>query len=217
MNISQNGIDLIKRYEGLRLKAYKPVATEKYWTIGYGHYGADVKSDMVITEAEAEHYLIKDLDKSIKAVDKYDKIYHFNQNQFDALVSFTFNCGSGNLKKLLDDGKRSTAIISNKILEYNKGGGVVLKGLVKRRAEEQTLFNTYCGGSEYYNKYTGCSMALDTIFSSIGVPSKYCGRPENRKPVAEANGIIDYKGTYGQNMSLIKLCKLGTLRKVKEV
>lgn len=217
MYISQNGIDLIKKYEGLRLKAYKPVETEKYWTIGYGHYGADVSENMVISEIDAEYFLSKDLEKSVKAVDKYNKIYNFNQNQFDALVSFTYNCGVGNLKKLLDDGKRDIPTISNKILEYNKGGGKVLKGLVKRRSEEQNLFNTFCGGDIYYKKYTGCSMALDTIFMSIGVPLQYCGRPENRKPIAEANGIMSYKGTYGQNMSLIKLCRLGTLRKPKEV
>lgn len=217
MNISSNGIALIKRYEGLRLKAYKPVSTEKYYTIGYGHYGADVSADKVITENEAEQLLINDLAKSVKAVNKYNNIYNFNQNQFDALVSFTFNCGSANLKRLLDDGKRTIPVISSKIVEYNKGGGVVLKGLVRRRAEEQDLFNTYCGDSSlYYSKYTGCSMALDTIFNIIGVPLQYCGRPENRKPIAEANGILDYKGTYGQNMLLIKLSKLGTLRKPKE-
>ena len=49
MKISENGISLIKSFEGLRLKAYKAVSTEEYYTIGYGHYGADVAADMVIT------------------------------------------------------------------------------------------------------------------------------------------------------------------------
>ena len=97
MNISQRGIDLIKKYEGLRLKAYKPVATEIYWTIGYGHYGADVKEGMEITQKQAEEYLRKDCESSVKAVNALKR--NLNQNQFDALVSFAFNCGAGNLLK----------------------------------------------------------------------------------------------------------------------
>ena len=70
MKISKDGIELIKSYEGLRLKAYKPVATEKYYTIGYGHYGADVDADMVITKEQANLYLYKDV---VQAVDDQQK------------------------------------------------------------------------------------------------------------------------------------------------
>lgn len=140
--ISQVGIDLIKRFEGCKLKAYKPVATEQHWTIGYGHYGPDVKQGMTITLAQAEDMLKKDLPRYEAYVN--NKAYvpltdQLTQNQFDVLVSFTYNCGQGNLKKLCAG--RTLAQIAQKLPEYNKGGGKVLKGLVTRRAAEQALFN----------------------------------------------------------------------------
>ena len=98
MKTSQNGINLIKQFEGCRLTAYKPVATEKYYTIGYGHYGADVSPNMKITQAQADAYLVADLKRFEDSVNVTRLI--LNQNQFDALVSFTYNCGAGNLKKL---------------------------------------------------------------------------------------------------------------------
>jgi len=136
MNISQKGLDIIKKYEGLRLSAYKPVPTEKYWTIGYGHYGADVREGMSITEAQAEAYLKADCASAVKAVNSIGK--NFTQNQFDALVSFTYNCGAGNLRTLCKN--RTIEEIGEKIPLYNKAGGKVLKGLVRRRAEEQALY-----------------------------------------------------------------------------
>lgn len=136
MRTAQAGIDLIKSFEGLRLKAYKPVSTEKYYTIGYGHYGADVKPDMVINADYAEALLRLDLDKFERAVNSYER--NWNQNQFDALVSFTFNCGVANLKRLVTN--RTNAQIAVAIVKYNKAGGKVLKGLVRRRKAEQELF-----------------------------------------------------------------------------
>ena len=136
MRTGEAGINLIKSFEGLRLKAYKPVATEKYYTIGYGHYGADVKPDMVISNAHAEALLRLDLDKFERAVNSYER--NWNQNQFDALVSFTFNCGVANLKRLVTN--RTNAQIAQAIVKYNKAGGKVLKGLVRRREAEQALF-----------------------------------------------------------------------------
>ena len=68
MFTSQNGLNLIKKYEGLRLTAYKPVKTEKYWTIGYGHYSKDVTEGMTITEAQAEELLKQDLSVAEDAV-----------------------------------------------------------------------------------------------------------------------------------------------------
>lgn len=138
MKASQSCIELIKQFEGLRLKAYKCVPTEEMWTIGYGHYG--VTQDCVITQEEAERLLKEDLAKFEKRVMKYDNVYHWNQNQFDALVSFAYNVGS--IDKLTAGGLRSVSVISMKILEYNKSGGKVLKGLTRRRKLEQQLFNT---------------------------------------------------------------------------
>ena len=137
MITSNEGRRLIKNYEGLRLKAYKPVAAEKYWTIGYGHYGADVSQNMVITEAQAENYLTQDLKKFENAVNKLGRT--FNQNQFDALVSFTYNCGAGSLNTLCRN--RNNAQIAEALLLYCKDvTGKVLPGLQKRRKQERELF-----------------------------------------------------------------------------
>lgn len=136
MKTSQTGINLIKQFEGLRLQAYKPVASEKYYTIGYGHYGADVTKNMTITKTQAEEYLIKDLEKFEKYVTALNR--NFSQNQFDALVSFTYNLGQKNLKKLVAN--RDNLQIADAMLLYNKAGGKTLNGLTRRRKEERALF-----------------------------------------------------------------------------
>lgn len=136
MKTSQKGIDLIKKHEGCKLVAYKALPTEQYYTIGYGHYGADVKSGMRITQAQAEAYLRVDLNKFEKAVN--GKGLPLNQNQFDALVSFVYNCGEGNLNTLIKG--RTLQQIGEAILKYDKAGGKVLAGLTKRRREEYNLF-----------------------------------------------------------------------------
>ncbi|MGW8823371.1 lysozyme [Paenibacillus lautus] len=138
---SQVGLSLIKSFEGCRLTAYKPVPTEKYWTIGWGHHGPDVKQGMTITQAQADDMLVRDLAKFEAYVNDHayvpvtDKL---NQNQFDALVSFCYNCGPGNLKKLCAG--RTIEQIAQNITAYNKAGGKVLTGLVRRREAELTLF-----------------------------------------------------------------------------
>jgi GH24 family phage-related lysozyme (muramidase) len=139
--LSSVGVNLIKNFEGVRLFAYKPVKTEQFWTIGYGHYGADVKSDMIITQLKAEEMLLIDLQKYEAYVNnpKYCSIANeLNQNQFDALVSFCYNCGAGNLENLTHG--KTLQQISVDILLYNKAGGNILEGLVKRRKTEQELF-----------------------------------------------------------------------------
>lgn len=136
MKTSLKGIALIKQFEGCRLTAYKPVPTEQYYTIGYGHYGADVLPGMKITQSQADAYLAADLAKFEKAVDSLGR--NFSQAQYDALVSFAYNCGAGNLKKLVSN--RNNQQIADAILAYNKGGGKVLTGLVKRRLAERALF-----------------------------------------------------------------------------
>ena len=142
MKTSQKGVDFIKSFEGLVLTAYKPVKAEPYYTIGYGHYGADVKPNQTITKAEAERILKNDLIKYETAVTAYNYCYHWSQNEFDALVSFTYNCGVGSFKNLIKNGTRSRAEIRNAILLYNKDvSGRTLAGLVRRRKAELELFN----------------------------------------------------------------------------
>lgn len=136
MKISKEGLELIKSFEGCRLKAYKAVSTEKFYTIGYGHYGADVSRETSITQEKAEKLLMQDLKKYENCVNALNRIW--TQNQFDALVSFAFNCGAANLKRLVAD--RDNLQIADAFLLYNKSGGKVLNGLVRRRKAERNLF-----------------------------------------------------------------------------
>lgn len=140
--LSVAGINLIKGFEGLRLVAYKCLPTEQYYTIGYGHYGSDVYKGMRITEQQAEQLLIGDCSQAVKCVNAYMKKYNFNQNQFDALVSFAYNIGD--IKQLTANGTRSIEEISSKIPEYCHAGGKVNAGLVSRRNQEKELFDTPC-------------------------------------------------------------------------
>lgn len=139
-NLSKNGLNLIKSFEGCKLTAYKCLPTEKYYTIGYGHYGSDVTAGMKITDEQAEELLVQDCKKAIKNVNSFMSKYNFNQNQFDALVSFAFNVGS--INQLTASGTRTLEQISSKITAYNKSGGRVIAGLVKRREKEKELFDT---------------------------------------------------------------------------
>lgn len=138
MKISNNGLNLIKHFEGCRLIAYKPVATEKYYTIGYGHTGEDVKPNMVISQAQADRYLQQDIVRYENYVNQYCSKLNLNQNQFDGLASFTYNCGPGNLKKLIEG--RTISQIADAILQFNHAGGKELAGLTKRRKAERELF-----------------------------------------------------------------------------
>lgn len=136
MKISTTGLNLIKSFEGCRLTAYKCPAG--VWTIGYGHTG-NVKSGQKITQAKADAYLKSDLDKFEKHVMSYDKKYNWNQNEFDALVSFAYNVG--NITRLTNGGKRTKKQISERITFYNKANGKVLAGLTRRRQAEKALFD----------------------------------------------------------------------------
>lgn len=139
--IGANGLALIKEFEGCKLIAYKAVATEKYYTIGWGHYGKDVTAGMKITQQEADNLLVKDCQKFANYVDNPKYVTAgLNDNQRDALISFAYNCGAGNLKELCYG--KSVEQIAKEITLYNKASGKVLKGLVRRRNKELTLFNT---------------------------------------------------------------------------
>lgn len=132
---SQTGVDLIKKFEGCHLQAYKCPAG--VWTIGYGHTNG-VKAGQTITSAQAELYLKEDLKKFENKVNKYDSKYNWLQNEFDALISFAYNIGS--IDQLTANGTRSKSVIADKLLLYNKAGGRALSGLTKRRYAERELF-----------------------------------------------------------------------------
>lgn len=142
MRTSQAGINMVKQFEGLRLQAYM-IKNEKYYTIGYGHSGSDVHSGQCITESTAENFLKEDLKKFEVSVEKAVKdgklIFPLNQNQFDALVSFTYNCGAGNLHKLVEG--RNAQTVADKMLLYCNGANPNVKaGLLERRKKERSLF-----------------------------------------------------------------------------
>ena len=143
--IGQAGLALNKQYEGCRLAAYRCAAG--VWTIGYGHT-AGVHSGMTITQAQADAYLQQDIAKFEGYVNNpaYVPITEqLNQNQFDALASFAFNLGAGNLRKLCKG--RTAAQIARTMPNYNKAAGKVLAGLRRRRAAEQALFNKPVSGT----------------------------------------------------------------------
>ena len=140
MSISDKGVDLIAKYEGCRLEAYKCPAG--VWTIGYGHTAGVKEGDKLPSQEAAKSLLKEDLKKYGGYVNDCIKkgliTFKLTQNQFDALCSFCYNCGNGNLQKLVAG--RDAATIADKMLQYNKGGGQVLAGLDRRRKEESALF-----------------------------------------------------------------------------
>lgn len=143
MKVSKEGIKLIKKFEGCRLNAYQCPAG--VWTIGYGHTGTvngkSICAGMKITSRKATKLLKQDLRTYEKAVSSCENLtFEPNQNQFDALVSFTYNCGAGSLGTLVNG--RDAATISEKLLLYDKANGEVLGGLRKRREAEKKLFDT---------------------------------------------------------------------------
>ena len=143
---SQKGLDLIKRFEGLELKSYKCPAGIP--TIGYGNTyypsGSKVKlTDPAITKEKAEELLKFLLGSYEKSVDSFCRD-DISQNQFDALVSFAYNCGVNSLKSstLLKkvNANPNDPTIKAEFLKWNKASGRVLAGLTKRRQAEADLY-----------------------------------------------------------------------------
>jgi len=138
--INDEGCTLIKKFEGLCTKAYKDVIGVV--TIGYGSTGEHVQMGMEISEQEAEDLLKLDLERFEKGVEKLVTVA-LTDNQFAALVSFSFNCGLGNLKSSTLLRKLNAGDYSGAAMEFqkwNKAGGKVYPGLTKRRAAESELF-----------------------------------------------------------------------------
>lgn len=143
MTISEAGISLIKEMEGCKLKAYKPVATEKHYTIGIGHYSADVTKDMVITNEKAEELFRKDIAPIEKLLNSLR--VNFRQEQFDSLVSWIFNLGAGNFKnstmlaRIMDD--KDDIEITDQMVRWTRSNNKVLPGLVRRRVAEANMWH----------------------------------------------------------------------------
>ncbi|KVL67387.1 lysozyme [Burkholderia ubonensis] len=149
---SKSGLQLTEQFEGCRLTAYQD--SVGVWTIGYGHTGPDVYKGLTITQAQAEALLMKDIAKATAAVNRLvtldragdpdtDGLPDLTQEEFDALVDFTFNLGAGNLASSTLLKKLNAGDIEGAAAEFPKwvhAGGKVLAGLVKRRDAERALF-----------------------------------------------------------------------------
>ena len=140
MKVTNEGINLIKKYEGLRLEAY--LCPAGVWTIGYGHTKG-VKKGQVITQLEADNLLKEDLSSFEKGVTNLIKS-NINQNQFSALVSFAFNLGLSNLKSstLLNkvNSNPNDRTIVDEFIRWIYAGGKQLEGLKRRRQAEAYLY-----------------------------------------------------------------------------
>jgi GH24 family phage-related lysozyme (muramidase)/uncharacterized protein YgiM (DUF1202 family) len=204
--ISDNCLALVKKWEGCYLTAYlDPVGV---WTIGYGTTNADksitgttVRKGLKISQATADKWLRESLNrKYLPKVLKYDDRYHWNQNQLDALVSFAYNIGS--IDQLTANGTRSISQISSHITAYNKAGGKVLTGLVRRRADEKALFDKvvrtmsakkYTVTFQTETKYRVVTYGGNSVYNSACGPASLCN-------ALRAAGIAD--------VGLLTMCKL---------
>ena len=133
------GLALIKKFEGCELKAYQ--CSAGVWTIGYGHT-KDVVEGMEITQEQAEQMLVDELHEYESYINKYVTVA-LSQNQFDALVSWVYNLGPANLSastmlKVLNSGEYED--VPAQMKRWNKAGGKVLEGLIRRREAEACLF-----------------------------------------------------------------------------
>lgn len=141
--LSRTGLKMIADFEGFRARAYKPVPSEEFWTIGYGHYGPDVRPGSTVTRAKALRLLRSDARIAARAVRKGCRGKKMTQGEYDALVSFTFNCGTGAfasstlLKKFRAGDHRGAA---DQLLRWNRAGGRELAGLTRRRKAERDRF-----------------------------------------------------------------------------
>ncbi len=139
MNVSENGLNLIREFEGCKLEAYQD--SVGVWTVGYGSTRG-VCSGLTITQEDADRRLQNDVQGAVLCVKNAVKV-NVTQNQFDALVSFVFNLGCGALRnsqllrKLNDMDDEGAA---SEFGKWNHGGGQVLAGLTRRREAEAELF-----------------------------------------------------------------------------
>jgi len=141
MRVSGAGLRLIQDHEGLKLAAYPDPGTGgEPWTIGYGHTGSDVRPGLTITQERATQLLRSDISRTETSVGHYIQA-SLTQNQFDALVSFTFNAGPGalrdsTLRRRLNNGEPVNQVIRQEFPKWVKSGNTTLPGLVKRRQAE---------------------------------------------------------------------------------
>ena len=184
--INQDGLNLIKQWEGLRLEAY--LCPAKVWTIGYGHT-ATAKKGMSISEAEAVNLLRGDLARFQRCVENAVTV-PLNDNQFAALVSFCFNVGEGafrgsTLLKKLNAGNYDA--VSSELARWNKVGKSVSAGLTNRRAAEAGL---WVKGSFVSSNYIEPSAPSDGKGSAVAAYGGIAAAAATAAPAVQALGGV---------------------------
>ena len=217
MKIDKYGEKLIKQFESCKLSAYKVDNAEKYYTIGYGHYGADVKKGMKISKDTAEKLFRNDIKYFENCVNSCLKV-KITQSMFNALVSFTYNVGFSAFKNstlLKYVNKKQFTKASKEFKKWNKCGGKVLKGLVKRRLLEKIEFERQglAPSNIEINNYKVPSLKGYKGFSLVDGLKKYKYRSDYtyRRELWEMLGYDDiydiYTGSKKQNLLMLKKLK----------
>jgi lysozyme len=145
---SGKGLALTEQFEGCRLTAYQDQVG--VWTIGYGHTGSEVCAGMTITPEDAQALLARDVSNAAAFVNQIVQV-DLTQEEFDALVDFVFNLGVGafersTLLRLLNAGEFAAAAAQFAL--WDRAGGAVVAGLLRRRQAETALFNEEQAGTE---------------------------------------------------------------------
>lgn len=216
MQINEEGLALIKQAEGLRLTAYKdPVGI---LTIGYGHTSAagapEVKPGMKISQELAETILKTDLQKYEKAVDDAITV-DLAENQFSACVSLCYNIGPGafaksSVARFINQGRMADA--ADAFLLWNRAGGKILPGLVKRRAAEAALFVK--GGREDLGRVdapetaTGKPLSLSTTNIAAGVAAAATISASAKEIATNASSVFSGQNAIGL-LAVVVLVALG--------
>ena len=217
MKIDKYGEKLIKQFESCKLTSYKADKSEKYYTIGWGHYGKDVGKNAIITKETADKLFRNDIKFFETSVNSCLKV-KVTQSMFNALVSFTYNVGFGAFKNstlLKYINKKQFTKASKEFKKWNKCGGKVLNGLVKRRMLEKIEFERQglAPSSIMINDYKIPSLRGYKGFSLVDGLKKYKYRSDfsYRCELWEMLGYDDiydnYIGSKKQNLLLLKKLK----------
>jgi GH24 family phage-related lysozyme (muramidase) len=229
MQISQNGIDLIKKFEGCSLCAYDDLTgracgindkLQGTLTIGYGHTGSDVYQGQTITQSQADEILKRDVKVYADYVNQAQSNgiinFELNQNMFDSLTSFVYNLGQSNLTKLCL--YRTPTQVAEHITAYVNKGSVWEEGLTKRRNAEKDLFLKPCenvlretiqnNGGDYMSKTYQNGSTPEPVYSDerlvlkIGSLNAY----EKCEAIADINGkiVVLYNSANGKKTGFVK-------------
>ena len=142
MCITPEGLQLIKTWEGCRLSAYPdPASGGDPWTIGYGHTGPEVHAGLVITQQQADAWLLSDAAVAARAIDRLVGDVAMSPRQRDALISFCFNVGAGavegsTLRRRLEAGEQVGKVLAEELPRWCHGPQGPMEGLRRRRAAE---------------------------------------------------------------------------------